>query len=499
MPLDPLRSSSGTLGRRGFLKLGGLAAAGAAVSACSPVYASLARQMQPATVWPAGASPVFQALQRLTFGPAGQERSRAESIGLGAWVEEQLAPEGLDDTAANLLVRTLDSLSLDAADLAAWERDDVVGELRRGTLLRQIYSRRQLFEVMTEFWTDHFNILIDKGDCWFLKTIDDRQVVRAHALGNFRDLLWASAHSPAMLVYLDNQANLREAPNENYAREVMELHTLGVHGGYGQADVMELSRCLTGWSVKDRFWKGQFVFRPDIHDDGSKEVIGVRVEPAGQAEAERMLDVFALHPSTANHLARKLVGRFVTEDVDGRPETVERVASAFVESRGDILSTLRSLVLDRGWEESLEPRFKRPLNFVLSALRILEAETDAGESLQDRLAAMGHLPFAWATPDGPSDVAGPWKGGLMARWQFGFDLMTDRVAGTRIPLGRWLEVFGATSPAEAVDAFAVLLLGSPPDPETRSALLAAADGLPWPDGGAAVVSGLLASPAFQYR
>src|SRR4030067_3565361 len=124
---------------------------------------------------------------------------------------------------------------------------------------------------MVEFWTDHFNIAIDKGECWLLKTIDDREVIRSHALGNFRDLLWASAHSPAMLVYLDNQANLKGAPNENYARELMELHTLGVDGGYGQTDVMELSRSLTGWSVRDHFWLGEFVFRRENDDTGDKD------------------------------------------------------------------------------------------------------------------------------------------------------------------------------------------------------------------------------------
>jgi uncharacterized protein (DUF1800 family) len=487
------------LGRRGFLKLGGWLAAGAAASACSPIYTQLARAARPATAWPTSGSPAFRALQRLTFGPDGAERERVESIGLGAWIEEQLAPAHVEDTAAEVLLRPLSSLSLQAADLAAWERDDVILELRRSTLLRQIWSRRQLYEVMVEFWTDHFNILIDKGDCWFLKTIDDREVIRAHALGNFRDLLWASAHSPAMLVYLDNQANLKDAPNENYARELMELHSLGVHGGYGQMDVMELSRCLTGWTVRDHFWRGEFLFRPEIHDTGWKEVLGLRVEPVGRPEAEDLLDELAVHPSTADHLARKLVRRFVSEDLERQASLVDRVARVFQETRGDIAATLRSLFLDNPWEAAIEPKFKRPLNFVLSALRMLGADSDGGPDLQRRLSAMGQLPFAWATPDGPIDEAGPWKGGLMARWQFALDLMADRIGGTHVPLEDLLQTSGATTPAGAVDAFAMALLGEVPDTKTQSSLLPLASHGSWPEGAGVMVAGLLASPAFQWR
>jgi uncharacterized protein (DUF1800 family) len=488
-----------SLGRRGFLKLGGWLAAGAAASACSPIYTELAREARPWTVWPTAVSPAFRALQRLTFGPDAHERERVVSIGLGPWIEEQLAPADLADAAAEVLLRPLTSLSLQAADLAAWERDDVIRELRRSTLLRQIWSRRQLYEVMVEFWTDHFNILIDKGDCWFLKTIDDREVIRSHALGNFRDLLWASAHSPAMLVYLDNQANLKGAPNENYARELMELHSLGVHGGYGQRDVMELSRCLTGWTVRDHFWRGEFLFRPEIHDTGWKEVLGLRVEPVGQPEAEDLLDELALHPSTADHLARKLIRRFIGEDLERQAGLIDRVARVFRETRGDIAATLRSLFLDSPWGTAVEPKFKRPLNFVLSTLRMLGADSDGGAGLQDRLSAMGQLPFAWATPDGPIDEAGPWKGGLMARWQFAMDLMANRIGGTHVPLEDLLRVSGARSASEAVDAFGVALLGDVPDATTQSALLSLASQRSWPEGAGVLVAGLLASPAFQWR
>jgi len=477
-----------------FLRLGGWLAAGAAASACSPFYVRIAAQVRPAVAWPAAGLEIFRALQRLTFGPTAAERIEAESVGLPAWIEAQLAPMSLADPVADLLLRPLDSLSLEASDLAAWDRDDVIRELRRAALLRQVYSRRQLHEVMVEFWTDHFNISVDKGDCWFLKTIDDRNVVRAHALGNFRDLLWASAHSPAMLVYLDNQANLKGAPNENYARELMELHTLGVHGGYGQVDVMELARCLTGWSVRSRFWRGDFTFRPEQHDQQAKEVLQVHVEPAGQAEAERMLDVLALHPSTADHVARKLVRRFVGESLDRYGELIDRTARAFLDSGGDIASTLRVILQDVSLGQSLEPKFKRPLNFVVSSLRMLDADTDGGPALQDRLAAMGHLPFAWATPDGPTDEAAPWKGGLISRWQFALDLVSGQLDGTHSPLGPWMEAAGPTTPEAWMDSFGVLLLGKEPDEDSRTALRSIASG-----DEALLVAGLLSSPAFQWR
>src|SRR3990172_8195121 len=192
-----------TMERREFLKLAGLVAAGATFSACTPAYRIIADSLESPAKWLEGDTRAFRILNRLTYGPTLAERQLAAVIGVQAWIEEQLDPASLPDPRGDLSVRPLTSLTLDAADLAAWERDDVVGELKRGALLRRVYSHRQLHETLVEFWTDHFNISVEKGACWYLKTVDDRQVIRRHALGNFRDLLWASAHSPAMLVYLD--------------------------------------------------------------------------------------------------------------------------------------------------------------------------------------------------------------------------------------------------------------------------------------------------------
>ena len=245
------------LSRRDFLKLGTLLTASAALSSCAPVYRRLADDI-PMVPWSALSAADFMALNRLTFGPRVEERARFAEIGLQAYIEEQLAFDSIDDLSCNLQLSTFKTLGMAANELEAisnqlfedYDREKIPNELRQATLLRQLYSKRQLYEVMVEFWSDHFNIFVEKGTCFYLKTVDDLEVIRKHAMGSFRDLVWASAHSPAMMIYLDNQANEKSHPNENYARELMELHTLGVDGGYTQQDVMELARCLTGWNVK---------------------------------------------------------------------------------------------------------------------------------------------------------------------------------------------------------------------------------------------------------
>ena len=487
--------------RREFLKLAGLVAAGATLPACSPAYRLIGEAFEGPAAWIEGDSAGFRLLHRLTYGPTLAERQRLATIGAKAWIEQQLDPTSLPDQPGELATRLLTSLTLDAADLAAWERDDVVAELKRGALLRRVYSRRQLYEIMVEFWTDHFNISIEKGACWYLKTIDDRDVIRRNALGNFRDLLWASAHSPAMLVYLDNQANDRQAPNENYARELLELHTLGVDGGYTQTDVMEMARCLTGWTVKDRFWRGQFAFRPEMHDDGVKTVLGARIAPAGRAEAEGVIERLAVHPATARRLARKLIRRFIQPDGDRAADLEARASHAFLSSDGEIEPMLRVILLDglEATRTSLAAKFKRPINVVASALRMLEATTNGGRPVQDHLARMGQGLFEWPTPDGPPDEITSWQGGLFARWQFAYDLARSQMEGTEIDLVDLLETAGAKGLEEALDTLANLLLGSPLAEPARTAVLRAIGKVPEEEGSHLLLAGLLASPAFQWR
>lgn len=493
------------LSRRDFLRLTSLVAGAAGVSACSPAYAVLAGQEKVEAGWPLPVEPAFRALLRLTFGPTRQERQLVHEMGLGAWIETQLEPKDVPDGRAAWLVRRHDAIGLEADALESWDRPQVIEQLRAATLLRQLYSRRQVYERMVEFWTDHFNISVAKGDCWFLKLVDDREVIRKHAMGNFRELLLASAHSPAMLVYLDNQANHKDAPNENYAREVMELHTLGVDGGYRQTDVMELARCLTGWTVKDHFWRGQFKFDPGIHAAGAKRVLGLKIEPAGETEAQRVLEHLATHPSTAGHLAFKLVRRFVTDHPDrDAPELVARLRHTFLSTRGDITAMLRVLLLDGLAQRApdLPPKFKRPTDYVVSSLRLLGSTSDASEGLQNHLAEMGQPPFEWPTPDGPPDTASAWMSSLLPRWNFALEMARNRIAGVHTDFTALVEASGEAGLPGQIETFSQLLLGGGLDPAASRELEEILEGPeldPHTDVPSLLTAGLLASPAFQWR
>ena len=492
-----------SLSRRDFLKLASLVTASAALSSCAPVYRRLAGDL-PAVPWTPLDSRDFMTLNRLTFGPRVAERVRFMEIGLQPWIEEQLDAESIDDFDCNLLLQPFKSLNMDANELEAisnglfddYDRETIPNELRQATLIRQAYSKRQLYELMVEFWSDHFNIFMEKGNCFYLKTVDDRDVIRRHALGSFRDLVWASAHSPAMMEYLDNQANEKSHPNENYARELMELHTLGVDGGYTQQDVMELARCLTGWTVKEHFWLGDFVFNEDLHDTGRKQVLGMTIPNSGIKEAEHVIERLVTHPSTARFIATKLTRRFVSDEPPS--EIVEKAAHVFLKTKGDIKSVLRAVLLDG--RPLAQPKYKRPAHFVLSALRMLNAETD-GVGVQEYLLRMGQSYFNWPTPDGYPDRSDAWQGNLMPRWQFAFELIRNEIKGTKHNLQALMDVSSSDSFPGDVDAVASLLLGAPIAPVARDALIDSvrSAGATEEETLQIVTAGLIASPAFQWR
>ncbi len=491
------------LTRRDFLKLASLVTASAVLSSCAPVYRRLAGDL-PTVPWTALSASDFLALNRLTFGARVEERARFTEIGLQNYIEEQLDFESINDFDCDLQLMPFKTLKMEANELEGisnqlfdnYDREKVPSELRQATLLRQLYSKRQLYEVMVEFWSDHFNIFIEKGNEFFLKTVDDREVIRKHALGSFRDLVWASAHSPAMMIYLDNQANEKSHPNENYARELMELHTLGVNGGYTQKDVMELARCLTGWNVKEHFWLGDFVFKDELHDTGEKNVLGLSIQPSGIKEAEQVIEMLVTHPSAAKFISTKLARRFIADDPP--PQLVEKAAQTFLDTKGDIKSVLRVILLD-GLPLS-KPKYKRPLNFMLSALRMLNAETDAA-ALHDYLLRMGQVAFNWPTPDGYPDFSEAWQGNLMPRWQFAFELIRDEIKNTKHNLQNLLDVSSTGMLQDDVDSTTSLLLGSPLQRFARDGLIdsvrtaGATDEEILP----IIAAGIIASPAFQWR
>ena len=485
--------------RRHFIRVSG-AAALAATAGCDqipkgfiPGLAGKPVRSGPFTP-PAGADIdlVSHALNRLTFGVRPGDYTRVQALGatgeeaLAAFLDEQLAPEKIDDHWCAQQVRRFETLGESAGELFEYQEKLLLNEMMRASVLRAALSERQLYEVMVQFWSDHFNIDPSKGDCKWLKTADDREVVRKHALGKFPDMLRASALSPAMLWYLDGRVNRShdpsEKPNENYARELMELHTLGVRGGYTQHDVMEVARCLTGWTVRSKQFlnNGGVEFRKQFHDDGAKVVLGHAI-PAGlgAADLDRVLDIVAYHPATARYLATKLCRRFIDEDAPAA--AIDTVARAFEQSRGDIQDTLRALFRTTAFRDTRGTKFKRPFHFVASALRATDADTDVAPAVIEYLLRMGHAPFNYPTPDGYPEEASPWMGTLLWRWNFAVALGSNQIKGTRVDLVALKKAFGGEL------ALMAHFLGRSPTQEEREA---------YHESGAGLAL-LLGSPGFQ--
>ncbi|MFV1949873.1 MAG: DUF1800 domain-containing protein [Anaerolineales bacterium] len=498
--------------RKDFLKILGLLTAGAGTAAgCSPLAGYLPDGPENHPDPPRLSSLDWVILNRLNFGPRSSDRQRLLEIGLENYLEEQLSPGNISDKKTDLLIGRFDVLKMDADGLRNradklfdnFDPNLVLDDFRQATTLRQVYSRRQLQEVLVEFWTDHFNISVQKGDCWFLKIVDDREVIRKHALGNFRELLGASAHSPAMLVYLDNQENHRDAPNENYARELLELHSLGVDGGYSQTDVMELARCLTGWRVKDHFWKGKLKFDPDAHTPGTKTVLGQTIPGSGKGEIDQVLDILGSHRSTANTISYKLARRFLADDPPR--EIVEKASQVFLKTSGDIQAVLKVILLDglpHAHQYAQTGKYKRPLNFMVSALRQTGADTNGGPALQRYLRRMGQPLYDWPTPDGYPDTSAAWQGNLLPRWKFALDLAQNRISGTSFHLDYLLKDISGDDPGFFLERITNNLLGRNLPPAQEIELLNVMEGKidqnPY-QAAEIVVAGILASPAFQWR
>ncbi|MGJ8695660.1 MAG: DUF1800 domain-containing protein [Verrucomicrobiaceae bacterium] len=439
---------------------------------------------------------VSHALNRMSFGPGPSEYGRVRGLGeteeeaVSAYVEEQLDAEGIEDKRAWRSVRRFEAIHAPLGEMYEYKEEFLLEQLTRATLVRATRSKRQLFEVMAHFWSDHFNIDASKEECRWLKAADDREVVREHALGKFSDLVRASALSPAMLWYLDGRQNRSrdegEKPNENYARELLELHTLGVNGGYTQEDVMEVARCLSGWTVrgKKRFFKGRVEFDAKAHDDGAKVVLGVEIAAGGgEKDLDAVLEIVCGHPSTARYLAEKLCVRFIADEPPG--EAVDEVARVFAESGGDVKETLRAVF---GTEAFLRGarggKLKKPFEFIISALRGTRAKVKSELALVDYLVRMGHAPFQYPTPDGYPDVASPWTGTLLWRWHFGIALARNEIDGKIV-----VDEAALQEAAGGVDEMMASLLGRVPTAEEKKSVERSGEPL-------ALV---LASPGFQWR
>jgi uncharacterized protein (DUF1800 family) len=288
---------------------------------------------------------------------------------------------------------------------------------------------------MTGFWFNHFNVFWGKNADRWLTTSYEMHAIRPHALGKFHDLLLATAKSPAMLVYLDNHLSPSiRGINENYGRELMELHTLGVNGGYTQKDVQEVARALTGWSIQAPKRGGEFMFRPRIHDDGEKIVLGHRINGGGIRDGETVIEILAKHPSTARFISTKLVRRFVADDP---PESlVEHVTETYKRSDGDIREMIRAIVTSREFNapETKGAKTKTPFEYTVSAIRSLDGSTDGGRPLAQSVARMGEPLYQCQPPTGYPDRGDHWMGtgAVLERLNFSVALTAGKIAGTSV-------------------------------------------------------------------
>lgn len=395
-----------------------MGAAALGLAGCAPTLRR-ARELQPtAPIRPVdGASLSVRKLNRMGYGPTPEEVARVEEIGWEAYVDEQLAATRAEPAELEAMLRQLDIHSFGAVDLRALPEHEVIRQLHQATLLRTIYSSNQLRERMVEFWSDHFNIDIKKAYGTFYLSKDLNQNLRSQALGTFPKLLSQSAHGPSMLAYLDNKQNRKGGVNENYGRELLELHSMGVRSGYTQKDVREVAKCFTGWTVEDRFLRagGTFRFDPERHEPGARLVLGHRIAAdLGKGQGDRVLDILGAHPATGQHIARKLCALFLGEH---GPEVTPEVARAYHTSNGDIKAMMRVILLHPkfGAEDARLP--KRPLDFVAGSMRALGSATSC-VGLIEPLEKMRQPLYQWPMPDGYSMRASAWTGSLLERWNF---------------------------------------------------------------------------------
>ncbi|NOT31194.1 MAG: DUF1800 domain-containing protein [Planctomycetes bacterium] len=410
--------------------------------------------------------PLLALVQRSTQGFELGEYQRAQALGYPAYLAEQLEPFTLDDSGLDARLASYTTLGMSPKQLFDGFPDDIgtpIIELKGSLILRAVYSRRQLYERMCEFWRDHFHIDHNKGDVeWALLPEHELTVIRPHALGKFPDMLRASAFSPAMQYYLDNWLNVRGAPQENYARELLELHTLGVHGGYSEVDVKEVAKCFTGWTLNVDSGSPDFlrtVFVPVLHTPGPKFVLGNAIPSSPASEnARRVLDLLALHPSTARFIAKKLTAWLLTPAPSA--ELVERVAATYLATGGDIRAMLRVILAREnlaGVVPVLAPKFRRPFHLVTSILRALGAHVSDPLYPLLLLYLMGHPPLDKVTPDGYPDTLAAWGRSLLPRWNAASLLVAG---GSPFP-GRGT-LPGVRFPGERLST--LLELGRRPDP-----------------------------------
>jgi uncharacterized protein (DUF1800 family) len=376
---------------------------------------------------------IRHALSRLTFGPRPGDVERVRAMGLGAWIDRQLDPGRIDDDALAARLPQIAAPSGASGREARREARAAVTDLASARLVRAAYSERQLEELLVDVWFNHFNVFAGKGRVAIFLPAYERDAIRPHVLGRFRDLLGATAQHPAMLFYLDNWLSVnpnaqdrkvagnrqvaarKRGLNENYARELLELHTLGVDGGYSQDDIVNVARAFTGWTIGPN---QAFRFARAQHDEGVKTVLGRRLPAGGGVrDGELVLDIVAAHPSTARHIATKLARRFVS---DTPPDAlVARAAARFTETGGDLREVVRTIVTSPEFfaPEARQAKVKTPLEFVVSAVRTRDAGLPEPQVLVRALRQLGMPLYMCQPPTGYDDTAESWisPGALVTR------------------------------------------------------------------------------------
>ncbi|MFL5524066.1 MAG: DUF1800 domain-containing protein [Gemmatimonadaceae bacterium] len=496
---------------------------------------------------------IIQALSRLTFGARPGDIQKVRSIGLDKWIDQQLHPDKINDDAMNAFVSRYAALNQNQSDLLAQyaeqqrarqeikrERADttkamtaddvammqqvrqqqasrrqVVTQLQSSRVARAVASERQLQEVMTDFWENHFNIYAAKGAPEPYYLVDfDQNVIRPNALGKFRDLLEAVAKSPAMLFYLDNARSMadstqptlqgqarrarppghggfgamrfppqqkqpqqqRQRPglNENYGRELLELHTLGVDGGYTQQDVINVARAFTGWTIKPPAQGGGFIFRPQVHDAGQKVVLGHKLAGGrGMEDAEDVLDILAKSPATARFISFKLARRFVSDSPS--KALVDRGAQVYLRTDGDIREVLKSIVTSPEFfsQRAFHSKVKSPFEVVVSAMRALNAAPDSTPRTAQVVAYLGQPIFGHQAPNGWPETGDAWMntGAILNRINFGMAAAGGRLPGANVRALPVLDTIRSASRDKQVDAVVATILNGMVSPDTRAVLL----------------------------
>ena len=411
---------------------------------------------------------IVHLLNRAGYGPRPGDVEQVREKGRTTYIEEQLRPDSIVDSALDPRLALFDTLKAHPADIRTRHQRDprpVIEQLQGQKVVRALYSQRQLQEVMTDFWFNHFNVNGSKEGVQFVITGYERDVIRRHALGKFKDLLLATAKHPAMLVYLDNAMSSAAGINENYARELMELHTMGVSGGYLQKDVEQVARAFTGWTLTADGLG--FQFRRDMHAPGEKVLLEQTIPSGGIDEGEAVLDILTHHPSTASFIAAKLARRFVADNPP--PALVRRVAQVFTDTDGDIRAMVRAILTSPEFSSStaIRAKAKSPFESVVSSMRAVNAvllDSLDSQSVQGAMRGlpdgdvvlgkaggrfirvspaviitrviqdMGQFPYQYAEPTGYPDRSDYWMSGwsVLNRTKFAVSLMSNEILGTTV-------------------------------------------------------------------